>query len=119
LKHSIGLPFEIAGSPLVSYVVIGVLMLGLMALVAAGGVGRPLHGVAVGFLLGTAASSLFDYIRAGSVENYIRIELGPHTVFRVNLALVAVAFSASVLMIAALAGSFPAFWQRRRSTAGQ
>ena len=89
-------------------------MLALLALVAAGGVGRRIHAVAVGLFLGALTSSLYDFIRKGSVENLIGIRTRADTVISVNLAFVAVALGIFILGIGALTGSFPALWQRRR-----
>ena len=115
-KPMIRAPLEIAGSPVFLYVLVTVFILGMSALVAVGGAGRPLHAVALGLLLGAAASTLFDYVETGSGENFIALGHGPDRVLTVNLAIVAIAFSTAVLAVAALAGGFPARWQRRRST---
>ena len=108
-------PLEIAGSPVILYVLVAVFILGMLALVAVGGVGRPLHAVALGLLLGAAASSLFDYVATGSGENFIALGHGPDGVLTVNLAIVAIVFSTAVLAIAAVTGGFPARWQTRQS----
>ncbi len=106
-KRTIRAPLEIAGSPLLLYVLISLLIVGLLALVAARGVGRPIHGVAVGLILGALASSLFDFVHTGIVDNIIEIRPASDRVLTVSLAFIAFVLGGVVLAIGALAGSFP------------
>jgi lipoprotein signal peptidase len=113
LKRSIGLPLLLPGGTLTS-LAFGALLptLALVVLIATGGIRYPIHAIAVGLIMGAAASAVYSYLRYNEIEKFIAIELGgrPYTYFNGGLAALLVG---SIILSAGIAtGSVR--WSRRR-----
>jgi hypothetical protein len=79
---------------------------------ATGGIRYPIHAIAVGLIMGAAASAVYSYLRYNEIEKFIAIALGgrPYTYFNGGLAALLVG---SIILSAGIAtGSVR--WSRRR-----
>jgi lipoprotein signal peptidase len=112
LKRSISLPLP--GGLLTSLLLGALPILVLVVLIGTGGIRFPIHAVAVGLMMGAAASAIYSYLRYSEIERFIAIAYGgrPYTYF--NFGIAALLIGGIVFLVGAATGSIRFSRRHRR-----